>query len=454
MSSRQEGCGPWGAAGPCLTRRVAVTGIGVVSPLGNSVAALFQCALAGQSGIHRLETPFSQRLQSPLGATVDLNPALHFDPPKQRLLDRVSQFALVAAAQALSESRLHWPAVDRSRAGVFVGTAMGGTLTMDEGYQTLYGDASDRIKPFTVLMGMHNAAAAWIGIEHGLRGPNLTYSSACSSSAVAIGEAWRRVAGGELDLAVAGGAEAPLSFGSLKAWEALRTLASIDPDEPSASCKPFSKNRSGMVLGEGAAMLVLEPWDEAMARGVRVHGEIIGYGLSNEASHITRPSAQGQAEAMQAALRSAGLLPTDIDAINAHGTGTQANDSTESAAIELVFGAHAPHIPISATKALHGHLLGAAGALECVLSLLALQHQVALPTRHLQVPDPDCGLDYVPHTARTGLALRTLLSNSFAFGGCNAVLALRAVPPVPQQPLWGEAHAATAQDQLTAAENI
>ena len=232
---------------------------------------------------------------------------------------------------------------------------------------------------------------------------------------------------GELDIAIAGHAEAPLSNGSLKAWEALHTLATIDADDASTSCKPFSKNRSGMVLGEGSVMLVLEPLDHAKTRGARVHGEILGYGASNDAGHITRPSVEGQAAAMQVALRSAGIEASAIDAINAHGTGTQANDTTETAAIKAVFGRRAYDIPISATKALHGHLLGATGALECALSLLAMQHGVALPTMHLQMPDPACDLDYVPNAARHDVAAHTMLSNSFAFGGTNAVLVLRGV---------------------------
>jgi len=407
-------------------RRVAVTGIGVVSPLGCGAQEVYRNALAGRSGIRRLDAPFADRLVAPLAASAAFDGAAHFEPPQLRMLDRFSQMALFAANQALAASRNDLSTVDRSRAGVFVGTGMGGTLSMDDGYQTLYREGSDRIKPFTVLLGMHSAAAAWIGIEHDLRGANLTYSTACSSSAVAIGEAWLRVGSGELDFAIAGGAEAPLSCGSLKAWEALHTLASIDVQDPSASCKPFSKNRSGMVLGEGAAMLVLESWDDALARGAPVHGEVIGYGLSNDAGHITRPSVQGQTAAMRAALRAAAIDASAVDAINAHGTGTQANDSTETAAIKAVFGARAHHIPISATKAMHGHLLGAAGALECVLSLLAMQHAVALPTLHLVVPDAECDLDYVPNTARQEVAARTMLSNSFAFGGTNAVLVLRA----------------------------
>lgn len=411
-----------------MRQRVAVTGIGVVSPLGNSAAELFAQARCGRSGVQRLELPFAHRLAAPLAASARFEGADHFEPPKLRMLDRVSQFALFAANQAITDARCDWDKSERGRLGVFVGTGMGGSLSNDEGYQTLYGEGSDRIKPFTVLLGMHNAPAAWIGIEHGLRGPNLSYSTACSSSAVAIGEAWLRIACGELDGAIAGGAEAPLSFGSLKAWEALHTLAAIDEEDPARSCKPFSKNRSGMVLGEGAAMLVLEPWERALARGACIHGEIIGYGLTTDAGHITRPSVEGQAAALQAALQSAALAPSAIDAINAHGTGTQANDATETAAIKAVFGARAQQIPISATKALHGHLLGAAGALECVLSLLAMQHAVALPTMHLQTPDPQCDLDYVPNAAREGVSARTMLSSSFAFGGSNAVLVLRAAP--------------------------
>ena len=407
-------------------KRVAVTGIGVVAPLGHGAAEVYRNAHAGRSGIHRLDAPFAHRLVAPLAASVrGFDGAAHFEPPKLRMLDRVSQFALVAANQALADAGSDLRQADRSRAGVFVGTGMGGSHTSDDGYKTLYGDGSDRIKPFTVLMGMHNAPAAWIGIEHDLRGANLTYSTACSSSAVAIGEAWLRVARGDLELAIAGGAEAPLSFGSLKAWEALHTLAAIDVDEPSASCKPFSKNRSGMVLGEGAAMLVLEPWEGAVARGAAIHGEIVGYGLATDAGHITRPSVEGQAAAMRAALHSAALDESAIDAINAHGTGTQANDAVETAAIKAVFGTRAQRIPISATKALHGHLLGAAGALEAVLSLLAMQHAAALPTMHLRTPDPECDLDYVANAARDGVDVRTMLSNSFAFGGTNAVLVLR-----------------------------
>ena len=410
-------------------KRVAVSAVGVVSPLGNSADLAFASARAGRSGIRLLDSPrypFASRLSTPLAAIAELDEAALFSSMQLRMLDRFSLFALFAANQAVAASHRALAGLDLERAGVFVGTGMGGITSQDEGYKTFYGDESDRVKPFTILLGMHNAAAAWVGMEHGFRGPNMTYSTACSSSAVAIGEAWLRVASGQLDVAIAGGAEAPLAAGSLKAWCALHTVAQLDPQEPHASCRPFSKNRSGMVLGEGAAMLVLEPWDRAVARGAPIVGEILGYGLSSDGSHITRPSVEGQAAALRSALQSAQIDVGAVDAINAHGTGTQANDSTETAAIRAVFGARAERIPISATKAVHGHLLGAAGALECVLSLMAMRHAVALPTMHLQTPDPECDLDYVPGAAREGVAARTMLSNSFAFGGSNAVLVLGA----------------------------
>ena len=408
-------------------RRVAVTGIGLVSPLGHDPTDVFEAARTGRSGVHRLQIAGARRLSAPLAATVQFDGTDHFEPPPFRLLDRVSQFAVVAARRARADAGCELSDAERERAGVFVGTGMGGTLSIDDGYQTLYGENSDRIKPMMILKGMHNSPAAWIGIENGWRGPNLTYSTACSSSSVAIGEAWLRLACGGLDIAIAGGSEAPLSLGSLKAWEAMHTLATEDASDPARSCKPFSRSRSGMVLGEGAAFVVLEPWARALARGAAIHGELLGYGLTTDVGHITRPSVDGQAAAMVAALAAAGVVADEVDAINAHGTGTQANDVAETAAIKRVFGARASQIPISATKALHGHLLGAAGALEFVLSLLALQHGVALPTMHLDVPDPDCDLDYVADGARVGWAGRTMLSNSFAFGGTNAVLALRAV---------------------------
>jgi beta-ketoacyl-acyl-carrier-protein synthase II len=403
-------------------KRVAVTGIGVVSPLGNDVNTLFENLAAGRSGIRRLDATFCERLAAPIAAPAAFNAEQYFPAPKLRMLDRVSQFALHAAQQAVQDSGLALEQEDRQRIGVFVGTGMGGSETTDDGYHTVYGERSDRVKPYSVLMAMTNAAASWIGIEYLLGGPNLTFSTACSSSAVAIGEAWKRIAGGEVDAMIAGGTEAPLTFGTLKAWEALRTVASEDPADPAASCKPFAKDRSGLVLGEGAAIVMLEEWERAQRRGARVHAELLGYGLTTDAAHITRPTIDGQARAMQMALQSAGMEALSIDYVNAHGTGTQANDPVETAAIKQIFGERAYRVPVSSTKSMHGHLLGAAGALEFVVALLAMRRRTIPPTMHLRIPDPECDLDYVPMEARKNYELRSVMSNSFAFGGTNAVL--------------------------------
>ena len=305
-------------------RRVAVTGVGVVSPLGLDAGAFFASLAAGRSGVARLEMRYADRLVCKVAASVTgFDPAAHFAAPQLRMLDRVSQLALVAAREAVADSKAPFENADLDRAGVFMGTGVGGAGATDEGYHTLYAEASDRVKPFSVLQAMNNAAASWIGIEQGLRGPNLTYSTACSSSAVAIGEAARRIASGEIDVMLAGGTEAPLDFGTLKAWDAMRTLATEDPDDPAATCKPFSRDRSGLVLGEGAAVIVLEDFDRARARGARIRAELVGYGLCTDASHITRPSIAGQAASMRRALDDARMAPADIGYINAHGTATR-----------------------------------------------------------------------------------------------------------------------------------
>lgn len=414
-----------------MKRRVAITGLGVIAPLGSDVDALFSELTAGHSGIRRLTVPRCERLHSPIGASADFDGAAHFCPIRLRMLDRVSQLALVAVGQAIGDAQLDFASEPRDRCGVSVGTSMGGVVTTDEAYYSLYGERSDRVQPLSVLAAMSNAPAAWIGIDHGLTGPNLTFSTACSSSAVALGEAARRIRDGDVDVMLAGGAEAPLTFGVLRAWEAMRTLATPDPVDPSASCRPFSLNRSGLVIGEGAAFVVLEEWQHALDRGAHVHAEFSGYGLTSDVAHITRPTAEGQGSAMRAALRSAQLDPGGIDYINAHGTATAQNDAVETAAIKEVFGPRAHSIPVSSTKSMHGHLLGAAGALEFVISVLSLGRGIVPPTRHLNISDPACDLDYVPDRARTGLSLRAVMSNSFAFGGTNAVLIAEAVDDEP-----------------------
>ena len=407
-------------------RRVAVTGLGVISPVGNGALTFFDALVQGHSGVTRMPDELHPRLKCRVVAPVAFDGTSHFGPARLHLLDRVSQFALVAAAEAIADAGGVFETGDRETAGVFVGTGMGGAQTTDDGYKSFYEERSDRVKPYSVLLAMNNAAAAWIAIDHQLLGPNMTYSCACSSSAVAIGEAWKRIASGDLDVAIAGGTEAPLNFGTLKAWEALKTMATEDPNDASASCKPFAKDRSGLVLGEGAAMIVLESWDRAADRGARVHAELAGYGLSTDAEHITRPSVDGQARAMERALECAHVAPDRVGYVNAHGTATLANDSVETAAIKRVFGSVARTPPVSSTKSMHGHLLGAAGALEFAATVLSVEKRVIPPTRHLVNPDPVCDLDYVPVQARPVATLTTAMSNSFAFGGTNVSLLCRA----------------------------
>jgi 3-oxoacyl-[acyl-carrier-protein] synthase II len=407
-------------------RRVAVTGLGVVSPVGNDCTRFFDNLLAGKSGIRRLSASFVDQLSNKIGGEVDFDAAAHFPKAKLNLLDRFSQFALHAAAQALGDSGLVFDERLRDRTGIFLGTGMGGAHTMEAGYADLFLDHKDRLPPFTVLRGMNNAAAAHISIDFNLRGPSSTYSTACSSSAIAIGEASRAIRHGYADAAVAGGAESLLTLGTMRAWEALRTLALEDTGDPAASCRPFSKDRTGLVLGEGAGMVVLEDFDSALSRGARIYAEVIGYGAASDAVHIAKPDMAGQVRAMRLALQDAGIGPESVDYINAHGTATLAGDVSETAAIKQVFGAHAAQTPVSSTKSMHGHLMGAAGAVEFVVAVLAIARGAIPPTAHLRVPDPECDLDYVANTARQGIAVRTAMTNSFAFGGSNAVLIARA----------------------------
>jgi len=302
---------------------------------------------------------------------------------------------------------------------------MGAANALEETFAQLLLRDPDRVKPLTVLKVMNNASAGHVAIQHGLAGPDLTYSCACSSSSVSIGEAFRQIRHGYADVMIAGGAEAPLTFGFFKAWEAMHILAIPDPANPSASCRPFSKSRSGLVLGEGAAMVILEEREAALRRGARIYGEIIGYGSSNDHVHITKPSVDGQAQAMSLALADAGIAADAIDYVNAHGTATVLNDVTETRAIKKVFGDRAYKLPVSSTKSMHGHLLGGAGALEFVIALLAMKHRAVPPTANLDVPDPECDLDYVPGVGRANQDIRCVMSNSFAFGGTNAVLIAR-----------------------------
>ncbi len=405
-------------------RRVVITGMGILSPVGKSPEDFFSNLVAGRSGIRRLSADFADRLSVKIAAEVDFDAEAYFSKKAARTMDRASQFAMVAASQAWQDADMQLPENEKKSAGIYIGTGMGGAQTLEESYVRLFRQNARRLHPLTVVMAMNNAAASCISMVHGLKGPCLTFSTACSSSAVAIGEAFRLIKHGYANVMLAGGTESLLTFGVFMSWESIGTLA-LEAEDPSVSCKPFAKDRTGFVLGEGAAVLVLESLDRAQKRGARIYGEVIGYGSTADADHITKPSVEGQSAAMEAALEDAGIGPEAVDYINAHGTATVANDVVETQAIKKVFASRAYEIPVSSTKSMHGHLLGAAGAVELVASILALKHQTAPPTATLTVSDPDCDLDYVPGKARTGLKINTVMSNSFAFGGTNAVLIVR-----------------------------
>lgn len=402
-------------------RRVVVTGLGVVSPIGTGVPAFAAALFAGRCGIRPL--PFTP--PAPLGIRVvaavpDFDPAAHVDPRRTALFDRVSAMALVAGREAVAASGLDFAAAGLGeRTATILGTGVGGIGTLDEGFHRLYAEKANRLHPFTIPRLMVSAPTSHLSMEFGLTGPAFTAASACSSAGHAIGLAVQMLRAGLAEVAVTGGAEASLTFGALKGWEALRVTS---PD----TCRPFSRDRSGMVLGEGAAVLVLETMERAAARGADMLAEIAGVGMSADASDITAPDAGGAARAMRAALADAGLAREAIGYVNAHGTGTAANDATEAAALYAVFGPAAGELPVSSSKSMLGHALGAAGALEAAATVLALRYGVLPPTVNFTEPDPACPLDVVPDVARN-LRVDAALSNSFAFGGLNAVLAFRRV---------------------------
>ncbi len=406
-----------------MSRRVVITGLGIVCPVGHNPEQFFSNLMAGQSGIKRLQNDFVEQLSIRIGAPVEnFNPAAYFSKIQLTGIERFSQFALVAAEQAVQDAQLTLSESEYHRAGVYMGSCLGGAGTLEDGYIEVFKRENPRIKPLSVLLNMNNAAASHLSIKYHLQGANITYSTACSSSAIAIGEAYRQIKHGYADVMLAGGSEAMLTLGAMKAWEALRTLAQEDPDNAAASCKPFSRNRNGLVLGEGAAVLVLEDAERAMQRGARIYAELAGYDCSSDSSHITKPDSTGQTRTILNALRDAKLQTQDIGYINAHGTATLAGDIEETKAIKQVFGVYAPNIPVSSTKSMHGHLMGATGAVEFMAAVLALQYQAIPPTINLHQPDPECDLDYVANQGRTQIPLNAVMSNSFAFGGTNAVL--------------------------------
>jgi 3-oxoacyl-[acyl-carrier-protein] synthase II len=385
----------------------------VISPLGTSLAQFHESLLASRSGIRRLAPELAGLSGVQVGAPVDW-------PAGEPNLDRATQFALAAAQQALAQSGV--PLGDGTRIGVSWGTGMGGAHTQETSYRQVYGAGEWRVRPLTIVMSMSNAAGSNVALRHALRGPFANFSTACSSSAMALGEAMRTIAAGRADAMIAGGCEASLTPGVLAAWQALRTLAPADAADPAASCKPFDRRRAGLVLGEGAAAFVLEEESRARARGARIHALLSGYGNSCDAAHLSRPDRDGQVRAMKEALAEAQLAPRDVGYINAHGTGTSVGDVVEAEAINAVFGSHAREVRVSSTKSMHGHLLGAAGALEFAAALLALEEGVAPPTAFLEQPDPACELRHVAGRAERIDKPRAVMSNSFAFGGSNVVL--------------------------------
>jgi nodulation protein E len=400
-------------------RRVVITGMGTISALGRDTAEFADALRAGRSGIGPIQSADTSTLRFQNGAEVqDYSHQPYFEDRRADFIDRFAQFAVIAAREAVHDAGIEWTPELRETAAIVTGSCVGGQSTEDVGFVDLYRKGQNRVHPLTIPKTMANAGASHISMEFGITGPSFTISTACSSAAHAIGQAYWMVRSGATDLALTGGSEAPFSLGILKAWEAMRV---VSPD----TCRPFSKDRHGMILGEGAAMMVLEPLEIAQARGARIHAEIVGVGMSADACHITQPSVDGAARAMRAALRDSGLAPEQIGYINAHGTATAANDVTEIAAIRAVFGDHAPKLAISSTKSMHGHALGAVAALEAVATALALRDGVLPPTANYQTPDPDCDLDVIPNESRQ-LRVEYALSNSFAFGGLNAVLALRA----------------------------
>src|SRR5665213_3489010 len=403
-----------------MTHRVAVTGIGAISAFGHTYPDLWTGLAAGKSAIRPLTLVASGTLRFPNAAEVpDYDPLRYFEEKEAQLLDRFAQFAAVAAREAVRASGIEFSPELGERTAIVLGCSGGGKSTEDDGFHHLYALQEPRVSPLTIPRAMSNAGASRGSLEYGITGPVFTISTACSSANHAIGQAFRMVRAGEVEVAIAGGSEAPLSLGFLKAWEGMRV---VSPD----TCRPFSRDRKGLILGEGAGMLVLEPLERAQARGAKIYGEIAGFGMSSDAHHLTQPLAAGAARAMRAALRDAGAAPEEIGYINAHGTGTLANDPTETEAIRAVFGTHTPKLMVSSTKSMHGHALGAAGAIEAAATLLALSTGLIPPTANFVEPDPACDLDVVPNTARAA-EIEWALSNSFAFGGLNAVLAFRRV---------------------------
>lgn len=398
--------------------RVVVTGLGAITPLGATADAYWANLKQGASGISPIDVPMAEQLSQKVAAQIKgFDPLKYFDDRQLSMLDRASQFAVISAREAIAQSGIVFDEQLSLRTATIIGSGAAGQFTTDENFYRIYRENKTRVYPLTVPKLMVNAPASQVSMQCGLRGPAFVIASACASATHAIGLAFHMVRSGQVACAVTGGTEACITFGGMRAWEALRVMA---PDV----CRPFSKERRGLVMGEGAAMVVLETLESAQARGAEILGEITGFGMGADAGDLTAPDVNGMARAMSDALVDARTAPQDVHYINAHGTGTAANDQTETQAIKQVFGEHAGKLAVSSTKSMVGHALGAAGALELVATLLAMRDGVVPPTIGYLGPDPECDLDYVPNEARA-MQVGVAISNSFAFGGLNAVLAMR-----------------------------
>ena len=398
--------------------RVAITGIGVVSALGQTTSDFWRSLREGRSGIAPIESVDRTKLRFQNVAEVrSYDHRAYFDDKRANLMDRFAQFAVVAAREAVRDAGVERNPDLLENTAVITGTCVGGQRSEDASYVDLYQLGRNRVHPLTIPRAMATAGASHISMELGVTGPSLTISTACSSATHAIGLAFWWVRAGSAKVAITGGSEAPFSLGFLKAWDAMRV---VSPD----TCRPFSRDRRGIILGEGSAILVLEPLEAARDRGVRIHGEVLGFGMSSDAHHLTQPSAGGAASAMRSALRDAAIGSNEVGYINAHGTASQSSDPTETAAIRAVFGSHADRLAVSSTKSMHGHALGAAGALEAAATIMSLREGIIPPTANYNEPDPACDLDVVPNVARP-VDIGYAVSNSFAFGGSNAALVFR-----------------------------
>ena len=401
-------------------KRVVITGAGTINALGHSVPETLEAFREGRCGIGQLEFRDVERLSINIGGQVKgFEADAQFNRQQMALYDRFTQFTLAAAKEAISQSGLEFIGELAAKSGVVLGTAGGGVSTWDDNYRSVYEDGKNRVHPFVVPKLMNNAAASHVSMEYNLKGPSFTVSTACSSSNHAMAQAFQMIRTGMAPAMVTGGSESMLCFGGVKAWEGLRVMSKD-------ACRPFSANRNGMVQGEGAGIFVFEEMEHAKKRGAEILCEVIGFAMTSDASDIVMPSKQGAARAISGAMADAGINPEEVGYINAHGTGTAANDKTECAAVADALGPHADRVMISSTKSMHGHLIGGTGAVELLACVMALRDGIIAPTIGYEEPDPECALDVVPNEAREA-KVEVALSNAFAFGGLNAVLALRRV---------------------------